>query len=99
MHVQLFIPCFVDQVYPQTAFNMIKVLEKAGCTVTYNPDQTCCGQPAFNAGFWSDAKAVCSKFLKDFNTENYIVAPSASCVGFVKNYYSKVFADAAMEDE
>ncbi len=98
MEVQLFIPCFVDQVYPQTAFNMIKVLEKAGCTVTYNPDQTCCGQPAFNAGFWNDAKAVCSKFLKDFNTENYIVAPSASCVGFVRNYYSKVFADGADSD-
>ncbi|HEU0109946.1 MAG TPA: (Fe-S)-binding protein, partial [Flavisolibacter sp.] len=51
MNVQLFIPCFVDQLYPQTAFNMIAVLEKAGCTVNYNPSQTCCGQPAFNAGF------------------------------------------------
>lgn len=95
MRVQLFIPCFVDQVYPQTAFNTIKVLEKAGCTVTYNPLQTCCGQPAFNAGFWDEAKSVCSKFLKDFNTEDYIVAPSASCVGFVRNYYKKLFEDDA----
>ena len=46
---------------------MIKVLEKAGCTVSYNTSQTCCGQPAFNAGFWDEAKSVCSKFLKDFN--------------------------------
>lgn len=99
MRVQLFIPCFVDQVYPQTAFNTIKVLEKAGCTVTYNPSQTCCGQPAFNAGFWEESKAVCSKFLKDFNTEDYIVAPSASCVGFVRNYYKKLFEnDAAAID-
>jgi len=95
MRVQLFIPCFVDQVYPQTAFNTIKVLEKAGCTVTYNPSQTCCGQPAFNAGFWDESKAVCSKFLKDFNTEDYIVAPSASCVGFVRNYYKKLFENDA----
>ena len=49
MKVQLFIPCFVDQLYPQTAFNMVKVLEKATCEVTYNTNQTCCGQPAFNA--------------------------------------------------
>jgi L-lactate dehydrogenase complex protein LldE len=91
MKVQLFIPCFVDQLYPETAFNMIKVLEKAGCEVGYNTNQTCCGQPAFNAGFWDEAKAVCTKFLKDFDTADYIVAPSASCVGFVKNYYKKLF--------
>lgn len=51
MNVQIFIPCFIDQLYPSVAFNMIKVLEKAGCSVKYNPNQTCCGQPAFNAGF------------------------------------------------
>jgi len=99
MNVQLFIPCFVDQLFPQTAFNMIKVLEKAGCTVTYNPNQTCCGQPAFNAGFWDDARTICSKFLKDFNTTEYIVAPSASCVGFVRNYYGKLFADIPKQTE
>lgn len=99
MRVQLFIPCFVDQLFPHTAFNTIKVLEKAGCAVSYNPGQTCCGQPAFNAGFWPEAKAVCSKFLKDLNTEDYIVAPSASCVGFVRNYYQKLFdGDAAAID-
>ncbi|WP_394767042.1 (Fe-S)-binding protein [Ferruginibacter sp.] len=96
MKVQLFIPCFVDQLYPQTAFNMIKVLRKAGCEVTYNTNQTCCGQPAFNAGFWEEAKSVCYKFLKDFDTADYIVAPSASCVGFVKNYFSKLFDDPAI---
>ncbi len=94
MKVQLFIPCFVDQLYPQTAFNMIKVLEKANCEVAYNTNQTCCGQPAFNAGFWEEAKAVCGKFLTDFVDADYIVAPSASCVGFVKNYYTKLFTDA-----
>jgi L-lactate dehydrogenase complex protein LldE len=76
---------------------MVKVLEKATCDVVYNPNQTCCGQPAFNAGFWDEAKAVCSKFLKDFDNAEYIVCPSASCVGFVKNYYSKVFEGAADE--
>lgn len=93
--VQLFIPCFVDQLYPATGFNMVKLLEKAGCEVTYNPAQTCCGQPAFNAGFWDDAKDVCDKFLKDFNKDSYIVAPSASCVGFVRNYYGKLYENSS----
>ena len=99
MNVQLFIPCFVDQLYPQTAFNMVKILEKTGCTVTYNTKQTCCGQPAFNAGFWDEAKAVCGKFLDDFKGSDYIVAPSASCVGFVKNYYSKLFDNSSLHHE
>lgn len=93
MKVQLFIPCFVDQIYPQTAFNMVKVLEKAGCEVAYNTNQTCCGQPAFNAGFCDESKAVAEKFLKDFDNTEYIVAPSASCVGFIRNYYSTLFTD------
>jgi L-lactate dehydrogenase complex protein LldE len=99
MNVQLFVPCFVDQLYPSTAFNMIKVLEKAGCNVTYNPNQTCCGQPAYNAGFHDEAREVCSKFLKDFDSEKIIVAPSASCVGFVKNYYAKLFDNSSHHHE
>ena len=94
MRVQIFIPCFVDQLYPQTAFNMVKVLEKASCDVYYNTNQTCCGQPAFNAGFWEEAKAVCNKFVEDFEGADYIVAPSASCVGFVRNYYTKLLEES-----
>ena len=78
---------------------MIKVLEKAGCTVSYNPKQTCCGQPAFNAGFWDESKPVCSKFIKDFSGNDYIVAPSASCVGFVRNYYGKLFENSSLHHE
>lgn len=98
MKVQLFIPCFVDQLYPQTAFNMVKVLEKACCDVHYNTNQTCCGQPAFNAGFWDESRDVCSKFIKDFDGADYIVAPSASCVGFVRNYYSRLFDNSAQHN-
>jgi len=99
VNVQIFIPCFVDQLYPATAFNMIKVLEKAGCTVSYNTAQTCCGQPAFNAGFWDEAKSVCTKFLKDFSGSEYIVSPSASCVGFVRNYYTTLFENSSLHHE
>jgi L-lactate dehydrogenase complex protein LldE len=98
MNLQLFIPCFIDQLYPQTALNMIRVLEKTGCSVTYNSNQTCCGQPAYNAGFWDEAKDVCSKFVHDFSGSDYIITPSASCAGFVRNYYSKIFDNSSLHN-
>jgi L-lactate dehydrogenase complex protein LldE len=78
---------------------MVKVLEKAGVTVQYNTNQTCCGQPAFNAGFREEARDVCSKFIKDFSGTDYIVAPSASCVGFVRNYYSTLFDNSTLHND
>lgn len=99
MDVQIFIPCFIDQLYPDVAFSMVKVLERAGCTVRYNVNQTCCGQPAFNAGFWGEAKDVCKKFIDDFSGSDYVVAPSASCVGFVRNYYSKLFDNSSAHNQ
>jgi L-lactate dehydrogenase complex protein LldE len=93
MIVQLFIPCYIDQLYPQTAFNTIKVLEKAGCEVIYNPEQTCCGQPAFNSGYWDESRSLATKFLKDFNPETPIITPSGSCSGFVIHHYPKLFKE------
>jgi L-lactate dehydrogenase complex protein LldE len=81
----------MDQLYPETAFNTVKVLERAGCRVYYNERQTCCGQPAFNAGFNAEAQSVCSKFLKDFEGDMPIVTPSASCAGFIRGYYDQLF--------
>jgi len=78
---------------------MIKVLEKAGCTVSYNPRQTCCGQAAFNAGYWEEAKEVCQKFIADFKGIEPIVVPSASCGGFVKNYYARLFDNSSVHHE
>jgi len=77
----------------------VKVLEKFGCEVNYNTNQTCCGQPAFDAGYWDEARAVCSKFIQDFSGTDYVVAPSASCVGFVRNYYGKMFDNSSLHNE
>jgi len=99
MKVELFVPCFVDQLFPDTAFSTVKVLQKAGCEVNFNPAQTCCGQPAFNAGFWDDAKAVGSKFLNDFSEEDIIVSPSASCTGMVRNYYNDLFTNTTSHNK
>ncbi|MEI6574542.1 MAG: (Fe-S)-binding protein [Bacteroidota bacterium] len=99
MIVDLFIPCFVDQLYPETAFNMVKVLERCGVGVHYNPEQTCCGQMAFNSGYWDEAKAIGEKFIKDFPNDRPIVGPSASCVGYIRNYYPKLFHNTALHNE
>lgn len=98
MKVELFVPCFVDQLYPETAFNTVKLLEKAGCEVNYNAKQTCCGQPAYNAGYWEQAKEIGNKFLYDFSSSDYIVAPSASCVGMVKNGYNDLFTNTIVHN-
>lgn len=99
MTVDIFIPCFIDQLYPETGFNMVKILERAGVDVHYNKNQTCCGQIAFNSGFWDHAKHLGEKFIRDFANSKYVVAPSASCVGMVRNYYDEMFYNSAMHNE
>lgn len=99
MTVDIFIPCFIDQVYPETGFNMIKILEKLSVEVNYNKEQTCCGQMAFNSGFWEEAKKIGEKFIRDFPNNRPIVGPSASCAGFVRNYYDEMFYNSALHIE
>lgn len=99
MIVDIFIPCFIDQVYPETGMNMVKVLRKAGVEVHYNPNQTCCGQMAYNAGFREEARAVGEKFIADFPNDRYIVGPSASCIGFVRNYYPRIFHNSSLHNK
>lgn len=99
MTVDLFIPCFIDQIYPQTAFNVVKLLKKAGVEAEYNPEQTCCGQPAYNSGYWDETKSLARKFIGDFQGDRLIVSPSASCTGFIKNYYSDLFKPEDLEYE
>lgn len=99
MEVDIFIPCFIDQVYPQTGMNMVKVLRKLGVEIHYNENQTCCGQMAFNSGFWDEAKSMGEKFIKDFSNDRYVVGPSASCVGYVRNNYDKLFYNTALHIE
>ena len=78
---------------------LIQLLEKAGCEVFYNSSQTCCGQPAYNAGYWEQAKEIGHKFLNDFSETDYIVAPSASCVGMVKNGFSDLFTNTTVHNK
>jgi L-lactate dehydrogenase complex protein LldE len=98
MEAGIFIPCFVDQVYPQTGMNMVALLEQAGVKVHYNPNQTCCGQMAYNGGYWEEARCVAEKFIRDFMGYPLVVGPSASCVGMVRNYYNGMFDNSAIHN-
>jgi len=99
MLVDIFIPCFIDQIYPQTGMNMVKILEKLGVDVHYNRNQTCCGQMAFNSGFWDEAKEMGAKFIRDFPNDRPVISPSASCSGMIKNYYPWLFHNTALHYE
>jgi L-lactate dehydrogenase complex protein LldE len=97
--VDIFIPCCIDRLSPQTAFNMLKIFNKLDVKVNYNVNQTCCGQTAFKNGFWDEAKEIGEKFIHDFNNKRYVVCPSASCVSYVKNYYNKLFYNTGLHLE
>jgi L-lactate dehydrogenase complex protein LldE len=99
MKVELFIPCFVDQFSPETGFNMVKVLEKYGCKVFYNPEQTCCGQPAFNAGHWEDAREIGEKLLNEISTDKILVCGAASCTSMIRNSYDLLFQNSSFHNK
>lgn len=99
MKVSLFITCLVDQLSPEVGMAMFRLLTRLGVDVTFNPDQTCCGQPAFNTGYHPEARSVAQQmlnlFARELDSVDYIVAPSGSCVTMVKKYYPELFADDA----
>jgi L-lactate dehydrogenase complex protein LldE len=89
-NVGLFIPCYVDQFYPQVGIATLKILEKLNCNVSYPLDQTCCGQPLANSGYERETKESCQQFLNSFLQFDYVVAPTGSCVHHIKERYSKI---------
>jgi len=99
MEVGIFIPCFIDQIFPETGMNMVQVLKHFRVKSLYNPSQTCCGQVAFNNGYHDECKHVAQKFILDFASYKYVVGPSASCVAMIKNYYPKLFDNSALHNE
>jgi L-lactate dehydrogenase complex protein LldE len=82
--VSLFVTCLVDMLYPETGWSVVHILERLGIEVDFPLDQTCCGQPGFNAGHRPEAEQVARQFLKAFRHADVIVAPSGSCVAMVR---------------
>lgn len=88
--VGLFIPCYINQLYPQVGIATVEVLEKLNVTVEYPSGQTCCGQPMANAGYEYESVGACANFVEKFKDFDYIVTPSGSCAYHVKKHYNIV---------
>lgn len=91
--VSLFVTCIVDMIYPQTGVSVVEILEHVGVEVRFPMGQTCCGQPAFNSGFWGEARPTAKQFLTAFADAQVIVTPSGSCASMVRHYYPELFKD------
>ena len=93
MKVSLFITCLCDALYPGVGEAMVRLLARLGVAVDFPAAQTCCGQPAFNSGYWKEARESAKTILKAFEDSDYVVAPSGSCTGMIRHYYSRLFED------
>ncbi len=99
MKISLFIPCFVDQFYPNAGIGMVRILEKLGHEVDYPESQTCCGQPAFNSGYWGEARAVADTMLDAFRESDVVVGVSGSCGAMLKVFYPELYHGQPREAE
>jgi len=91
--VGLFIPCYIEQLYPQVGMATVRVLERCGVRVDYPEAQTCCGQPMANSGCAEDARPLAERFVRLFGGYEHVVAPSGSCVSMVRNHYQDLVGD------
>jgi L-lactate dehydrogenase complex protein LldE len=99
MRVGLFVTCLVDLMRPRIGFAALKLLEAAGCEVLVPDTQTCCGQPGYNSGDRTPAKALALKVLHEFASCDYVVAPSGSCAGMIREHYPRLFQDEPQQLE
>ena len=97
MRVGLFVTCLVDLMRPSIGTSALKLLESAGCEVSVPGTQTCCGQPGYNSGDRASALALARKMLSEFESCDYVVAPSGSCAGMIRTHYADLFSDQPVE--
>lgn len=90
MHISLFITCFNDTLFPETGKAMVHLFERLGHTVVFPVEQTCCGQMHYNTGYQEETIPLVRRFVDVFGDAEAIVAPSASCVGMIKEFYPQV---------
>ncbi|AXH13703.1 Fe-S oxidoreductase [Malaciobacter mytili LMG 24559] len=91
MKIGLFIPCFMNELYPDVCMATLKILKKLNLEIDYPMSQTCCGQPMANSGCSKDIETLAKQFVETFKDYDYIVAPSGSCVTMVKEHYAPFF--------
>ena len=97
MKISLFVTCLVDQLFPQVGLSAVKILDKLGVKVDFDPRQTCCGQPAFNSGYKDEALRVARHFIDVYSDAGHIVVPSGSCSTMIKVFLPQLFAEGSRE--
>jgi len=95
--ITLFIPCFVDLCFPKTGIAMVQIFERLGHSVDYRPEITCCGQPAFNSGYWEEARPVAERTLDLLGDAEVIVSASGSCGAMLRVFYGELFHGTSRE--
>ena len=95
-NVTLFIQCLVDGIYPEVGEAVVSIFRKLGIELTCPTQQTCCGQPAFNAGYQGEARVAARRFIEIFESADVIVCPSGSCVTMVRHHYTQLFEGDAV---
>ena len=98
MTITLFIPCFVDALFPRAGVSIVQILERLGHKVVCPEGIVCCGQPPFNSGYWDEARAVAAKVLAQLQDAEVIVIGSGSCGAMLKNFYPELFKDTAQSE-
>jgi L-lactate dehydrogenase complex protein LldE len=93
MTVTLFIPCFMDALYPRAAISMVEILERLGHQVVCPNEIACCGQPPFNSGYWAEARTIAAPVLEKLKAAEAVVIGSGSCGAMVKKFYPELFKD------
>ena len=93
VRASLFVTCIIDQLYPEVGESTVRVLSRLGVDLDFPQGQTCCGQPAFNAGFWSEAKPLARRTMDILQTDRYVVVPSGSCASMMRVFYAELLHD------
>jgi L-lactate dehydrogenase complex protein LldE len=98
LKITILIPCFVDQLFPSVGISVVRILEKLGHTVDFKQSIFCCGQPAFNAGFWDESRAIAVRVIEALTGDDPIVLPSGSCAAMIKNFYPELFRSTSQAE-
>ncbi len=93
IRASLFVTCIIDQIYPEVGEATTRVLRRLGVDLDFPSGQTCCGQPAFNSGYWRDAKPLARRTLRTFDGDRYVVVPSGSCASMLRVFYAELLED------
>ena len=93
MRIGLFIPCYIDQLFPQVGMATVDLLERLGCEIDFPREQTCCGQPMANTGCTEETRPLALKFFHIFKDYEHVVSPSGSCVAMVRHHFDQYLAE------